>query len=175
MTKAIFLQLLILVLLQPLVKAQGTITINIDVANGTLVINSTSFGLNSTREEYEKVLGKPERIEKVIDKDKILAYDKAGISLALQTGTNKVQEVYITYIADDDKKAATGTFKGNLEMNGKPVTTQTTAKEIEKLVAQKMETSMPSLFTCKNKGMILLLYYPEKTMGQLGVSFTSDN
>ena len=134
-------------------------------------INNVSFAKKSTIEEYEKVLGKAERVEKIGGKDKIFAYDKLGIALSLETNTTTVQEIYITYIFHGDKKVAKETFNGTLAINGETLTTQTTSEQIAKLAGTSLVPVMKGFYMSKGGALNLIVYYPESTIGQFGFSF----
>ena len=172
MTKSILFSLLIFLLLQVSLKAQTLPSVNGDFDKNVLVINNVTFDKNSTIEDYEKVLGKAERIEKIAGKDKIFAYDKLGIALNLKANTNIVQEIYITYIFDGDKKVAKETFQGTLSINGKAINTQTTSEQLGKQANTELITAMKGLYMSKGKTLNLVVYYPESTIGQFGFSFS---
>lgn len=171
MTKSILFSVALFIFTQPYLKAQTSPSVNGDFSKGIVVINGTSFTKKSPLEEYEKVLGKAERIEKVGGKDKIFAYDKLGISLSLETNTTTVQEIFITYIFDGDKKVAKETFTGALAINGESITTQTTHEQLAKLAGVDLITVMKGFYMGKGKTLNLAVYYPEATMGQFGFSF----
>jgi hypothetical protein len=153
------------------VSAQISPTVNVDVVKNVIIINNITFTKNSSIADYEKVLGKAERIEKVAGKDKIFAYDKLGISFSLKMNTDIVQDVYITYLYDGDKKVAKEEYKGKLSINDKEISNKTTADEISKLSKIDLVMSMKGLYIGKGKSLLLMVYYPETTIGQFGVSF----
>lgn len=171
MTKSILLSFLILLLFHVHVNAQTSPSVNVDVVKNVIIINNVTFTKTSSIADYEKVLGKAERIEKIAGKDKIFAYDKLGISFSLKTNTDIVQEVYITYVYDGDKKVAKEEFKGQLSINGKEINNKTTADEISKESKIDLVMSMKGLYMGKGKALLLIAYYPETTLGQFGVSF----
>lgn len=171
MTKSILFSVVLFLFLQPHVNAQTSPQVNGDFSKGIVLINGTSFTKKSTLEDYEKVLGKAERIEKIGGKDKIFAYDKLGIALSLETNTTTVQEIYITYIFDGDKKVAKETFAGSLAINGETITNQTTHEQIGKLASVELVTVMKGFYIGKGKDLNLIVYYPEATIGQFGFSF----
>lgn len=172
MTKSILFSFVTFLFLQVSVNAQTSISINGDFKKDAVVINNVPFTKKSTIEDYEKVLGKAERVEKIGGKDKIFAYDKLGISLSLEANTTTVQEIYITYIFDGDKKVAKETFTGTLAINGEPLTTQTTSEQIGKLAGINLVSVMKGLYMSKGNAINLIVYYPESTLGQFGFGFT---
>lgn len=153
------------------VFAQDTLKINSDFTSESLTINNTTFTKKSTLADYEKVLGKADRIEKVAGKDKFFVYDKLGISIILNTNTNIIDNVIIAYIFDDDRKVAKESFKGTLAINGTTITNQTMYEEIEKLSTIKLLKIMTGFYIGKGKIMHLMVYYIEKNLGQLTFSF----
>ncbi|MBL0745013.1 DUF7738 domain-containing protein [Chryseolinea lacunae] len=167
--KKFLLSLLVLVCVGTVASAQ--INLNADFTKQEIVINGVAFTKASTLEDYEKVLGKAERIEKIGGKDKIFAYDKSGISLSLKTNTNVVQEVYITYIYDNDKKVAKERFAGSLSLNGKTITDKTVKDDVAKLSGLDLKAAMTGLYLGRGKELSLTVYYPEATIGQIAVSF----
>lgn len=171
MTKSILFSIIMLFFLRINVNAQTSPNVNGDLKKGVVVINNVPFTKKSTIEEYEKVLGKAERVEKIGGKDKIFAYDKLGISLSLETNTTTVQEIYITYIFDGDKKVAKETFSGTLAINGEPINAQTTSEQIGKLAGINLVSIMKGLYMGKGGTINLIVYYPESTLGQFGFSF----
>lgn len=152
--------------------AQASLSVNGDFDNEAVVINNTAFTKKSTIEDYEKILGKAERIEKIAGKDKIFAYDKWGISLSLETNTNLIQEIYITYVYDGDKKVAKEKFTGTLALNGETITQETTSEQIGKMSGLTLVSVMKGLYMGKGKAISLIVYYPDTAMGQFGFSFT---
>lgn len=172
MTKSILFSFVTFLFLQVSVNAQTSLSINGDFKKDAVVINNVPFTKKSTIEDYEKVLGKAERVEKIGGKDKIFAYDKLGISLSLEANTTTVQEIYITYIFDGDKKVAKETFTGTLAINGEPLTTQTTSEQIGKLAGINLVSVMKGLYMSKGNAINLIVYYPESTLGQFGFGFT---
>ena len=118
MKKSVLLSVALFLLLQINTAAQTAVSVNGDFKNGAVVINGVSFTKKSTLEEYEKVLGKAERIERIGNKDKIFAYDKLGIALSLENNSTRVEEIYITYIFDGDKKVAKEAFTGIIASKG---------------------------------------------------------
>src|SRR6188768_3128961 len=166
MNKSVLFSVVLLLLLQPHAKAQTPPSVNGDFSKGTVVINGVPFTKKSTIEEYEKVLGKAERIEKYAGKDKFFAYDKLGLSLSLEINTTTVQEIYITYIFDGDKKVAKETFTGVLAVNGESITTGTTHEQIGKLAGVDLVTVMKGFYMGKGQVLNLVVYYPESTLGQ---------
>ena len=171
MLKSILFAVALFLFLQPSVNAQTSLNVNSDFTKNAVIINGVTFTKKSTLEEYEKVLGKAERIEKYAGKDKFFAYDKLGIAFSLEINTTTVQEIYITYISDDDKKFAKGAFTGTLAINGQTITTQTTHEEIGKLSGAELVTVMKGFYIGKGKGLNLVAYYPESTLGQFALSF----
>lgn len=153
------------------VIAQVTPTINADFNKGLITINDVTFTKNSTVADYEKVLGKPERIEKIAGQDRVFAYDKLGIALMVNPSTKGVEDINITYIYDGDKKVAKEAFKGKLSINGQEIKTQTTSEEIGKLVNTTLLKVMKGYYMSKRELMNLVLYYPETTLGQISFSF----
>lgn len=153
------------------VNAQTSLIVNGDFKKEVVVINNVPFSKKSTIDEYEKVLGKAERVEKIGGKDKIFAYDKLGISLSLLTNTTIVQEIYITYIFDGDKKVAKETFSGTLAINGEPVSSETTSEQVGKLAGINLKPIMKGLYMSKEGTINLIVYYPESKLGQFGFSF----
>jgi hypothetical protein len=154
--------------------AQTTpLRIDSNVDKGSITINTTTFHAKSTLEAYEKVLGKATRIEKVAGKDKIFAYDALGIALSLKANTNLVQEVYLTYFDDGDKRTARSTYSGTLQINGKVINTTDDHEKIMHLAGIQQVMDMDNLYMGKNntQSFILMLYYPETTLGQVGFSF----
>lgn len=171
MTRSILFSFAIFFFLQLTVNAQTSPSVNGDFKKGVVVINNVMFTQKSTIEEYEKVLGKAERVEKIGGKDKIFAYDKAGISLSLAANTTTVQEIYITYVFDGDKKVAKETFTGTLSINGEPINTQSTSEQIGKLSGVDLISVMKGFYMSKGGALNLIVYYPETTLGQFGFSF----
>jgi hypothetical protein len=170
-TKPILFSAVMFFFFQINVNAQTSLNVNGDFKKEVVVINTVPFTKKSTIEDYEKVLGKAERVEKIGGKDKIFAYDKLGISLLLETNKTTVQEIYITYIFDGDKKVAKGTFSGTLAINGEPVSTQTTSEQIGKLAGINLVSIMKGLYMGKGGTINLIVYYPESTLGQFGFNF----
>lgn len=82
-----------------------------------------------------------------------------------------MQEVYITYVYDGDKRVAKETFTGSLAINGKPLTTETTSEEVAKLADVELVTVMKGFYMGKGDGMLLMAYYPQSAIGQFGFSF----
>ncbi|MBA4057204.1 MAG: hypothetical protein C0490_21000 [Marivirga sp.] len=171
MIKSILFSVVMFLFLFISVSAQTSPSVNGDFKKGVVIINDMPFTKKSTIEEYEKVLGKAERIEKIGGKDKIFAYDKLGISLSLEANTTTVQEIYITYVFDGDKKVAKETFTGTLAINGDPLSTLTTHEQIGKLAGVNLVAIMKGLYMSKGGTLNLIVYYPESTMGQFGFSF----
>jgi hypothetical protein len=153
--------------------AQTAPVVNADFTKGVLIINNTTFTGNSTVEDYQKVLGKGDRLEKKAGADKVFAYDSMGIALSLKTNTNIVQEVHITYIFDGDKNVAKGAFKGSLSINGTPVTNATTTEQIATQSGLELRTAMKGLYLAKGKLMNLVVYYSESTIAQIGFGFNN--
>ncbi|MCZ8214920.1 MAG: hypothetical protein O9262_01710 [Cyclobacteriaceae bacterium] len=172
MTKSILISVVLFFFSQINTNAQTSLNINSDFKKGVVIINDVAFTKKSSIEDYEKVLGKAERIEKVGGKEKIFAYDKLGISLSLEANTTTVQEIYITYIFDGDKKVAKEAFTGNLAINSEPLTTQTTSEQIGKLAGISLLPVMKGLYMSKGGTINLIVYYPESTLGQFGFSFS---
>lgn len=167
--KKLLLSLFALVCVCAVASAQ--INVNADFTKQEIVINGVAFTKSATLEDYEKVLGKAERIEKIGGKDKIFAYDKSGISLSLKANTNIVQEVYITYIYDNDKKVAKERFAGSLSLNGKAITDKTAKDEVAKLSGLDLKAAMTGLYMGRGKELSLTVYYPETSIGQIAISF----
>ncbi len=152
------------------VNAQ-TFNINGDFKKGAIIINNTTFTKTSTIADYEKILGKPERIEKIAGQDRVFAYDKLGISFMINPVTKGVENINITYIYDGDKKVAKESFKGKLSINSQEINTQTTHEEIGKLVNTTLLKVMKGYYFSKREQMNLVIYYPETTLGQISFSF----
>lgn len=171
MTRSILFSVTMFFLLQLNANAQTSPGVNGDFKKGVVIINEVPFTKRSSIEEYEKVLGKAERIEKVGGKDKIFAYDKLGIALSLEANTTTVQEIYITYIFDGDKKVAKETFTGTLAINGEPLDIQTTKEQIEKVAGVELVSIMKGFYMSKGGALNLIVYYPQSTIGQFGFSF----
>ncbi len=171
MIKSILFSVVMFFFIQINVNAQTSLNVNGDFKKEVVVINNVPFTKKSTIDEYEKVLGKAERVEKIGGKDKIFAYDKLGISLSLETNTTTVQEIYITYIFDGDKKVAKETFSGTLAINGEPVSSQVTSEQIGKLAGINLVSIMKGLYMSKGGTINLIVYYPESRLGQFGFSF----
>jgi hypothetical protein len=171
MAKTILLSVVMFFFLQINVNGQTSPNVNGDFKKNVVIINNVPFTKKSTVEDYEKVLGKAERVEKIGGKDKIFAYDKLGIALSLEPNTTTVQEIYITYIFDGDKKVAKETFTGTLAINGEPINTQSTSEQIGKLAGISLVSVMKGLYMSKGETINLIVYYPESTLGQFGFSF----
>lgn len=167
--KKLFLSLLVLVCICTATFAQ--INVNADFIKQEIVINNVTLTKNSTLADYEKILGKAERVEKIGGKDKIFAYDKSGISLSLKVNTNIVQEIYITYIYDNDKKVAKERFTGSLSFNGTTITDKTGKDEVAKNSGLDLKAAMTGLYLGRGKELSLTVYYPETTIGQIALSF----
>jgi hypothetical protein len=146
-------------------------TVNADFVKNVIQINGVSFTNTSTLADYEKVLGKAERVEKVAGKDKYYAYDALGLSLVLKANTNLVQEVYVTYVFDGDRKVAKGTYQGKLLVNSTNISTKTSHDEISKITKLDLKMVMKGLYMGQGKGLALMVYYPEATIAQLAFSF----
>lgn len=147
------------------------LAVTADYSKQILTINGTPFTNQSTLADYEKVLGKAERVEKIGGKDKIFAYDASGISLSLKAGTNVVQEIFITYVSDGDRKVARGKFAGTIKVNGGVVEETTKSDDVAKTTGLDMKTIMPGYFIAQSQSMFFMIYYKDGKLSQLGFSF----
>ncbi len=170
MTKLI-IPVLCIMACSSITNAQISLSLNGDFEKGVLRINNANFTSQSTINDYQQVLGKPERIEKIGGTDRVFAYDKSGISLFLTPNSNIVLDVYITFIYDGDKKIAKEKFEGRLAINGTELNSQTTPEQIGKLVNAELKVAMKGLYMTKGKLLSLVVYYPESTIGQFAFGF----
>lgn len=179
MKKHLMLLWLFLLVFSFTAGAQTPPRVNIDLAKKTISINDILFTRNSTIDEYEKHLGKPDRIEQKRGVDQYFAYDKLGISLSIDDETELVNEIYINYSHDGNRKIAKEAYKGVLTVNNQAVGAQITHKEMSKLVKLDFVELMNGYFVSPMNELSLLLYYPEgapyKTLKQFGVRFASSN
>lgn len=174
--KLLLISLLFLVVFQTTLKAQTAPDVSIDFAAGTVVIGNVAFNQTSTLEAYQKVLGKPDRVEKVGGVEKIYAYDQLGIALSLKKNAQTVEEIYITYLYDGDKKVAKQAYSGKLIMNGKEISIQLSPSELGKMTGISFTEAMTGLYMTRNQGLNVVVYYPEngkKALGQVAISFAS--
>jgi len=146
------------------VMAQTPLIINGDFTKNTLVINNVSFTKTSTIEDYENVLGKADIIDKVAGRDKVFGYNKLGIMLILRYNANTVQEIYINYTYEEDKKEVKD-FKGKLSLNGIEVTDKSTLEEIAKNTGLKLEMPEKEFYIAKGKSLSLSFDYIDATIG----------
>lgn len=156
---------------------QGGLRLNVDLPTQTVTINDVAFTASSTLGEYEKHLGRADRIEQKRGVDQYFAYDALGISLSIDDETEVVNEIYITYSNDGDIKLAKQAYSGVLTVNNQKVGAQIVPKEMSKLVKLEFVELMNGYFASPMKELSLLLYYPEgapyKTLKQFGVRFSS--
>ena len=179
MKKLLLLSSLFLIVVQFTAKAQITPSVHIDLFANTITINGIQFTRNSTIDDYEKHLGKPDRIEQKRGVDQYFAYDKLGISLSLAKDSEVVNEIFFTYLNDGDRKVASEAYKGVLKVNDKVVQPQTSQKEMSKLMKAEFVEVMNGYFISPTKPLSILLYYPEGTpytsMKQFGIRFSAMN
>lgn len=171
---------LLLLIFQLNAFAQTSLRLNVDLVKNTITINDSLFTNNSTIDDYERVLGKADRIEQKKGVDQYFAYDKLGISLSLQKDSDVVNEIFITYLYDGDRKIAKEVYKGVLIVNQKVVNAQITSIEMSKLVSINLEEVMNGYFITPKRALNLLLHYPQDilpytTLKQFALNFSAVN
>ena len=171
---------LLLLICQVKVFAQTSIRVNVDLVKNTITINDSLFTNNSTIDDYERILGKADRIEQKKGVDQYFAYDKLGISLSLHKDSDVVNEIFITYLYDGDRKIAREVYKGVLIVNQKVVNAQITNIEMSKLANIDLEEVMNGYFITPKRALNLLLYYPQDikpytSLKQLALNFAVAN
>lgn len=181
MNKFLLLLCLFVFVFQLKAKAQAPVHISIDMAEKTLTINGTAFHAGSTIEEYEKHLGKPNRIELKKGVDQYFIYDDLGLAFSLENeeDSDVVSEVFITYQHDGDRRVAEKPYRGTIRINKKELKPAVSPKEMEKLVKLDFVEVMNGYFITPQNTISLLLYYPEKApytkLKQFGIRFSKDN
>lgn len=157
--------------------AQKQHRINIDMVKNIISINGVLFTDSSTIEDYERLLGRAERIVQKRGADQFYAYDKLGISLSLQEETLIVNEIFITYLQDGDEKAAKEVYQGVLMVNEQPVNGQTAYDKVSKLARVELVEVMNGYFITPKRPLNLLLHYPQDmpytNLKKLGLNFSA--
>ena len=152
-------------------QTEKPLSIRMDLKEGILVINHVRLNIKSTRNDYYKALGPPERIEQTLGKDKFLIYDKLGISLALQNGTEVVQSFRITYQPGHDKNFATGKYPGGLAVNDTPVSDKTDYPAFEKIAGVPFASLGKGHYIAKTSSMYLAINYNQEILTDIGIQF----
>lgn len=169
---------LFLLIFQGTATAQKQHRIQVDMVKNIITINSVQFTDSSTIMEYERLLGRAERIIQKRGADQFYAYDKLGIALSLREDTEIVNEIYITYSANDgDGRAAKEVFRGELAVNNQPVDGMVARDKLSKHAKVDLVEVMNGYFITPKRALNLLLYYPQDvpytTMKHFGLIFSS--
>lgn len=104
--------------------------INIDFDGKVIQINDMTFNENSTLNDYVKVLGDFDRVEKGINN--IFLFDQYGLILLENPKTKFIEEFSIQFVEAEGKRATKSIFKGTLQINGmgiKPTESMSQIKE----------------------------------------------
>ncbi|WP_224999456.1 hypothetical protein [Cesiribacter sp. SM1] len=178
MMKRYFLLLCLAIMLgQFSARAQAPLKVNVDLVKSTITIGNVLFTASSTIEDYEKLLGKADRIEQKRGIDQYFVYDKLGISLSLlDDDSGIVSEIFFTYLYDGDIKIAKEVYKGTLAVNNQVVSGRTTHQEMAKLAKIELVEVMNGYFITPKRSLNILMYYPEgsyKELKQYAFSFAS--
>ncbi|WP_040396977.1 DUF7738 domain-containing protein [Cesiribacter andamanensis] len=146
------------------------------MAKNTISINESTFTQYSTIEDYERLLGKADRILQKRGLDHYFAYDQLGIALVLKKDSDVVGEVLITYLNDGDGKIAKEAYRGMLLVNNQPVEPGLSPKEIGMRYKLELVEVMNGFFLTPMQQLNLLFYYPQDVphtrIKQFGVRFS---
>jgi hypothetical protein len=177
MKRYLLLSCLAFLLVQFTLHAQSPLKVNVDLVKNAITIGNVLFTEGSTIEDYEKLLGKADRIEQKKGMDQYFVYDKLGISLSLlDDDSGIVSEIFFTYLYDGDIKIAKEAYKGTLSVNSQVVSGRTTHKEMAKLTKVELVEVMNGYFITPKRTLNILMYYPEgsyKELKQYAFSFAS--
>lgn len=151
--------------------------IKVDLATSTISINDIVFTPLSTIEEYERHLGKADRILQKRGVDHYFAYDQLGIALSLKKDSDVVGELVITYLNDGDGKVARQVFGGLLQVNNHLLQPQTSPAEASTLFKVELVEVMNGYFLTPMQPLSLLFYYPQDVphtrLKQIGIRFSA--
>jgi hypothetical protein len=151
--------------------------IKVDLATNSVSINDIIFTPFSTIEEYERHLGKADRILQKRGVDHYFAYDQLGIALSLRKDSDIVSELVITYLNDGDGKIAKQVFGGLLQVNNHLLQPQTSPGEASHLFNVELVEVMNGYFLTPMQPLSLLFYYPQDVphtrLKQIGIRFSA--
>ncbi len=110
--------------------AQSASTIKVTSNKKTITIDSLTIDDKTKIDDVKKLLGEPSRVVKVAGKDRYYVYDSLGLSFDARLN-EIVEAVLINYNWDEDEKAAKGSFKGELQVDGYNINSKTKSEEIK--------------------------------------------
>lgn len=99
--------------------ASGSPTNTVEVRAGTVFINGNRVNRTTKLAEYEKLLGKPDRV--TAGKNTIYTYDKLGIRLYQRPGEATVLSISLDFVNSQFNFSPTNCFKGAFIVDGKPL------------------------------------------------------
>lgn len=120
--------------------AQKADTITVNTITKKITIGNHIILSTTTIEQVKKMLGLPDRVEKLAGRERVFAYDRLGISFEIgrDTVVRTLTSLSITYNFDGDKKVSKHPFIGTLYIDTYLVTKTTNASDITANTAVKL-------------------------------------
>lgn len=110
--------------------AQNSRKITVTSDKKSITIDSLTINSKTKIDHIKNLLGEPTRVLKVAGKDRYYIYDSLGLSFDARLN-DYVDAVLINFNWDGDEKAAKGSFKGELQVDGYNINSKTSSDDIK--------------------------------------------
>jgi len=120
--------------------AQKVDTIKVNTSTKKITIGKHIILSTTTIEQIKKMFGAPDRVEKLVGRERVFAYDRLGFSVELARDTNirTITSFALTYNFDGDKKVSKHIYGGVLLLDKYHITKATTGADINKNTSIKL-------------------------------------
>lgn len=144
----------------------------IEVNENGLSINNNRFDMDSTLDDYIKVLGNPSRVTELMNT--IHTYDDAGIMLYHPPHSNEIISVSIDYTRGDYEFSPKHVFSGNLVIGGSIVQSTSSLDFLKSINTLTLEDSSFGVYRGHLGDTTLIFEYLESTdkLDGLAISFS---
>ncbi|MDZ4759436.1 MAG: hypothetical protein SGJ10_15025 [Bacteroidota bacterium] len=147
--------------------AQQKDTITVNSSTKKITIGKHIILSTTTIEQVKKMLGKPDRIEKLVGKERVFVYDKLGFSFEIgrDTTVRTLTSFAITYNFDGDRKVSKNIYIGTLILDKYHITKKTTAQDINTNTSLKLDcvANIMCVTDPNGKGMGVMLTFVKDT------------
>jgi len=157
----------------PIQTASGDLVIEVN-ENG-LSINKNRFDMDSTLDDYIRVLGNPSRVTELMNT--IHTYDDAGIRLYHPPNSNEINSVSIDFTRGDNEFSPKHAFSGNLVIGGSNIQSSSSLDSLKSINALTVDDSSFGVHRGYLGDTILIFEYMESTdkLDVLSISFSESS
>jgi hypothetical protein len=158
--------------------AGNTDSLKVNISKKHITIGNAIVSAQTPISKVIALLGKPSRVLKVANVDRIYIYDSLGLTFDIdKTTEKKVHQITVSFYPKGNNRIAQGTYQGVLILDAMKVTAQTNSTQIAKYTLIKdfnCFSAMCSSAVSKTMMNVIMDFMDDKRNKLMSISFVME-